>query len=89
MVESGRYRVQKPTTDPAFVRLRIQEGIEDHIRYVAGVPPTSSVTTRDDVGPESVDQVPVYEAAISAETARQFGIALGERCRWRATPATS
>ncbi len=78
VVESGRYRVQKPTTDPAFVRLRIQEGIADHIRYVAGVPPTSSVTTRDDVGPESVDQVPVYEAAISADTARQFGIALGE-----------
>ncbi len=77
-VESGRYRVQKDTTDPAFVRLRIQEGIADHIRYVAGRPPTSAVTTRNGVGPESVNDVPVYEAAISTDTARQFGIELGE-----------
>ncbi len=78
VVESGRYRVQKPTTDPAFVRLRIQEGIADHIRYLEGRPPTSTVTTRDDVGPESADHVPVFEAAISTDTAEQFGIALGE-----------
>jgi len=77
-VESGRYSVQKDTTDPAFVRLRIQEGIADHIRYVAGRPPTSAVTTRDDVGEQQVDGVPVYEAAISTETAKAFGIALGE-----------
>ena len=32
-------------------------------------PPTSTVTTRDDVGPESVDHVPVYETAISTDTA--------------------
>ena len=77
-VESGRYRVQKETTDPAFVRLRIQEGINDHVRYVAGRPPTSTVTTRNDVGPDSADDVPVYEAAISADTAKAFGIELGE-----------
>jgi putative ABC transport system permease protein len=78
VVESGRYSVGKPTTDPAFVRFRIQEGIADHIRYTEGRPPTSTVTTRDDVGPESADRVPVYEVAISTETARRFGIALGE-----------
>ena len=48
---AGRFRVQKETTDPAFVRLRIQEGIADHIRYVDGRPPTGAVTTRNDVGP--------------------------------------
>jgi putative ABC transport system permease protein len=77
-VESGRYRVQKDTTDPAFVRLRIQEGAGDHIRYTDGRAPTANVTVRDDVGPDQVDDVPVYEAAISAETARRFGISLGE-----------
>jgi putative ABC transport system permease protein len=77
-VESGRYRVQKETTDPAFVRLRIQEGIDDHIRYVAGRPPTSTVIARNEVGPQAVNDVPVYEAAISSDTARQFGIELGE-----------
>ncbi len=77
-MESGRYRVQKDTTDPAFIRFRIQEGASDHIRYLDGRPPTAAVTTRDDVGPEAADDVPVYEAAISAETARQYGISLGE-----------
>ncbi len=77
-VESGRFRVQKETTDPAFVRLRIQEGIADHIRYVAGRPPTSTVTARNDVGPEHTNDVPVYEAAISSTTADRFGISLGE-----------
>ena len=77
-VESGRFRVQKETTDPAFIRFRIQEGIADHIRYVSGRPPTAAVTTRNSVGPEQVNDVPVYEASISSRTADAFGIALGE-----------
>lgn len=78
VVESGRFRVDKRTTDAAFVRLRIQEGVEPYLAYVAGRPPTGTVTTRDNVGPEAVDGVPVYEVAISAATAARFGIALDE-----------
>ncbi len=78
VIDSGRFRLAKPTTDPAFLRFRIQEGIGDHIRYVEGRPPTATVGTRDDVGPEAVDDVPVYEAAISRATADRFGIALDE-----------
>ena len=78
VIESGRFRLTKPTTDPAFVRLRIQDGIEDHIRYVDGVPPTGTTSTRDDVGPEKIDGVPVYEAAVSRATAERFGLSLGE-----------
>ena len=74
VVDSHRFRVTKPTTDPAFVRLRIQEGIADHIRYVDGRAPTATVTTRDDVGPEAVDDVPIYETAVAAETAKAFGL---------------
>ena len=89
-VESGRFRVQKETTDPAFVRLRIQEGIADHIRYVAGRPPTSTVTARNDVGPEHTNDVPVYEAAISSTTADSIrDLARARRCRSSAIRATS
>ena len=78
VVESGRFRLQKETTDPAFLRLRIQEGIADHIDYVEGVPPTAAVETRDTVGPDGQNGIPVYEAAISTQTAAQFGVSLGE-----------
>ena len=77
-IESGRFRVQKDTTDPAFIRFRIQEGIADHIRYVAGRPPTADVTARNSVGPQQVNDVPVYETAISSKTAEALGISLGE-----------
>ena len=58
VIESNRFRLQKPTTDPAFIRFRIQEGIDDQIRYVEGRAPTTTVETRDDVGPEALDGVP-------------------------------
>ena len=64
-VETGRFKVDKPTTDPAFARLRIQEGVDPYLRYVEGVPPTTTVTTRDDVGPTALDGVPVYEVGVS------------------------
>ncbi len=78
VVESNRFRLQKPTTDPAFIRFRIQEGIDDHIRYVEGRAPTATVETRDDVGPEALDGVPVFETGVSRATADRFGLALGE-----------
>ncbi len=77
-VETGRFKVDKPTTDPAFARLRIQEGIDPYLRYVQGVPPTTTVTTRDDVGLNAQDGVPVYEVGISEATADRFGLSLGE-----------
>ncbi|MEO5964187.1 MAG: hypothetical protein ABIR11_01885, partial [Candidatus Limnocylindrales bacterium] len=78
IIESGRFRINKDTTDPAFVRLRIQEGIAPHLKYVEGAPPTSAVTARDDVGPQAVDGVPVYEASVSVATAQRIGLSLGE-----------
>jgi putative ABC transport system permease protein len=78
VVESNRFRLQKPTTDPAFIRFRIQEGIDDHIRYVEGRAPTATVETRDDVGPEALDGVPVFETGVSRATADRFGLTPGE-----------
>ena len=44
---------RRTTTDPAFVRLRIQEGDRATTSATSpGRPPTGAVTTRDDVGPE-------------------------------------
>lgn len=78
LVESGRFRLQKQTTDPAFIRFRIHEGIDTRIRYVEGHPPTPSIETRDDVGPEALDRVPVFEAGVSVATAERFGLGLDE-----------
>jgi len=78
VVESGRFRLQAPTTDPAFLRLRIQEGVADHISYVDGVPPTAVTGTRNGVGPDAQNGVPVYEAAVSVQTASQLDISLGD-----------
>jgi putative ABC transport system permease protein len=78
VIDSARFRLQKETTDPAFIRFRIQEGIADHVRYVEGGPPTAEVTTKDDVGPLALDDVPVYETSVAAETARRFGLAVGD-----------
>ncbi len=78
VVDSNRFRLQKPTTDPAFIRFRIQEGIDGHIRYVEGRAPTAQVETRDDVGPEALDGVPVFETGVSRATADRFGLVLDE-----------
>ena len=51
VIDSGRFRVQTPTTDPAFIRFRIHEGVGDHLTYVEGAAPSATVATRDDVGP--------------------------------------
>jgi putative ABC transport system permease protein len=77
-VESARFRLQKPTTDPAFIRFRVQEGIGDHVRYVEGRAPTAAVETRDDVGPMALDGVPVFETGVSRATADRFGLAVDE-----------
>jgi putative ABC transport system permease protein len=78
VVESGRLRLQKQTSDPAFVRLRIQEGIAEHIAYLEGVPPTAAVEYRDAVGPDGQNGIPVYEAAVSSRTAAAFEISTGD-----------
>ncbi len=78
VVDSARYRVDTRTTDPAFLRMRVQEGIDAHITYVEGRPPTSEVVRRDGVGPEKEDDVPVYQVAISRATADRFDLELGQ-----------
>ena len=34
VIESGRFRINLPTTDPAFVKLRIQEGVDGDVVVV-------------------------------------------------------
>ena len=86
VVDSARFRLTKPTTDPAFIRFRIQEGIADHIRYVEGRAPTATVDTKDGVGPESLNDVPVYETGVAADTAKRFGLAVGDEIQLLGDP---
>jgi putative ABC transport system permease protein len=42
VADSGRFTVQKELPDPTFMRLRIQAGLDDRIRYVEGRAPTAA-----------------------------------------------
>ena len=86
VVDSARFRLNKETTDPAFIRFRVQEGIADHVRYVEGRPPTATVTTKDGIGPEQVNDVPVYETGVSKDTAQRFGLAVGDEIQLTGDP---
>src|SRR4051812_37180527 len=56
-IQTGRMHLDKETTDPAFVRLRIQEGVDEYVSYVQGRAPTAKVDTRDGVGDPPTDGV--------------------------------
>ena len=78
VVETNRFRLQKPTTDPAFIRFRIQEGDRRSHPLRGGPSPDRDGQTRDDVGPEALDGAPVFETGVSRATADRFGLVLGE-----------
>src|SRR4051794_16581586 len=77
-IQTGRLHLDKETTDPAFIRLRLQEGVDQYVSYVQGRAPTPKVDTRDGVGAPPVDGVQVYEVGVSEDTARAFGLAVGD-----------
>jgi len=89
VVDSARFQVRAETSDPTFVRFRIQPGAETRIHYVAGGEPkvvTDQVALpeelrrftnlADDTSGQAV-MVPVIAAAISSESARTLGATLG------------
>ena len=90
VVDSARFQVRAETTDPTFIRFRIQPGAEDRVRYVAGGPPSAApreVELPADlgqympivVGPSSpAIQVPVLQAAISTESAAALHKTVGD-----------
>src|SRR5262245_25597295 len=92
LAETARWTVLNDTNDPGFVRLRIQQDIADHIRYVEGRPPTDAtreikVTVPAAETGESTDQqvdVTVLEVALSVETLERIGLKVGDT--WNLRP---
>jgi putative ABC transport system permease protein len=89
VVEGLRWSVLNETTDPGFVRLRIQQGAADHIRYVAGRPPTATTRTIvvDRPDPEEDVEITVLEVALSVESLERIGLAVGDT--WMLRPDES
>jgi putative ABC transport system permease protein len=86
LAETIRWAVLADTNDPGFVRLRIQQDVADHIRYVEGRPPTKATRTMTVTIPAAeagspVDtdvKVPVLEVALSVETLQRIGLHVGD-----------
>ena len=89
VVEGLRWTVLNETTDPGFVRLRVQQDAEDHVRYVEGRPPTATTRTMvvDRPDPEEDLDVTVLEVALSVESLERIGLSVGET--WRLQPDES
>jgi putative ABC transport system permease protein len=83
LAETARWTVLEDTVDPGFVRLRIQQGVEDHVRFVDGRPPTDAVRSlpvsiQNDGGETEIVDSTVLEVALSVETLERIGLAVGD-----------
>ena len=84
LAETIRWTVLEDTNDPGFVRLRVQQDVADHVRFVEGRQPTDAVrhiTVPLEVGegeaPKEAD-VSVLEVALSVETLERIGLSVGD-----------
>jgi putative ABC transport system permease protein len=93
LAETARWVVKEDTNDPGFVRLRIQEGVRDHVTFVEGRPPTDAtraikvpMPAAGDDTPDEVDTT-VLEVALSVETLKRIGLSVGDT--WILAPDTN
>lgn len=86
IVESVRWAVLEDTNDPGFLRLRVQQAADDHIRYVEGRPPTAATRTLaiEPAAPGEADSIQVLEVALSRESLDRIGLAVGDTWMLRA-----
>jgi putative ABC transport system permease protein len=88
VIDSARWRIQAPTTDPAFTHFRLQPGAESRIHYIQGraptgttrmvdLPPTISVPTGLEGEPPQT-RATVIEVALSSDAVATLGHGLGE-----------
>jgi FtsX-like permease family protein len=86
IAETARWRVLEHTNDPGFVRMRIQQDVADHIRYVEGRPPTKATREMTVTIPAAEAGTPadqdvkinVLEVALSVETLERIGLHVGD-----------
>ena len=80
VAETPFWSVLTETPENSTVALRIQEGLEQNIRYVAGRSPTASVrqtSLAPAAGGAPLDVV-VFEAALAASSAAALGVSVGD-----------
>lgn len=79
IVDSLRWTILSETTDPSFMRWRLQPGVDDHLTYVEGRPPTATVrriaSPIDQADPSL--EIPVFEIALSRASAEAIGATVG------------
>ncbi|HET9344267.1 MAG TPA: ABC transporter permease [Candidatus Limnocylindrales bacterium] len=81
LAETIRWAVLEETPDPGFLRLRIQQDVGDHIRFVEGRPPTDAtrkITVPTPNAEEESAQVTVLEVALSVAALERIGLAVGD-----------
>ncbi len=78
-VDTPRWRVLADTKTPSLLTLRVQQDVDDRIRYASGRAPTGA--TRIQVPAEGSSTLPPsigYEVAVSTETADMMGVGIGD-----------
>ena len=83
LAQTIRWTVLEDTIDPGFVRMRIQQDVADHIRFVEGRPPTEAtreITIPTPIGIEGEPEmdVTVLEVAIAKESLDRVGLSVGD-----------
>ncbi len=77
--DTPRWRITTDTRTASLLTLRVEQGVGDHIRYVAGRPPTGTLQTVFPPGtaPSGVASL-AREVALSTDTAAAMGVELGD-----------
>ena len=86
LAETIRWAVLADTHDPGFVRLRVQQDVADHIKYVEGRPPTDATRTisatipaaETGTGKDEQVKVTVLEVSLSVATLERIGLHVGD-----------
>jgi len=82
IVDTTRYAVvenpEHPFPFPRFVTLRYQQDVDQHLTLVEGAMPQVVDETVPIPGADPPTEAPVFEIAISTETARQIQVAVGD-----------
>jgi putative ABC transport system permease protein len=72
VVDTTRFRLIDPPNYTSYVTLRHQDGVDEHIEYVAGRPPARAAA------PAEPDLPPRFEVALSSATAAELLVELGD-----------
>ena len=77
--DTPRWRITSDTKTPSLLTLRVQQGVADQIRYVAGRAPTGELKTvfRARPAPSGLASL-AREVALSTDTAEAMGVELGD-----------